>query len=210
MKIVNKNNISPTSVPLVPPTLQLRREEAARTLLTQMRASHPLHYMETKVSVRETKVSVAKTKVSVGETTVSVGETKGSVEKTKSFVKLDMLAKPFTIEEYIAVKSKLKLGKAAYPDGIPPEALKLCDFHDIMLLFANKLFLDDMALMTGIIKQAQELLLRQQKKNHSYYKWVPGELAATKKFKADQKAVQSIPTVAPGWVYNKTAADLFR
>ncbi|XP_019616472.1 PREDICTED: alpha-N-acetylneuraminide alpha-2,8-sialyltransferase-like isoform X5 [Branchiostoma belcheri] len=111
-----------------------------------------------------------------------------------------------------------------------------------------------MALLTGIIKQAQELLLRQQKfackeitmrqqkcallllammvliaminmkdhvglyynsltqetlvrKNHSYYKWVPGELAAMKKFKADQKG---IPTVAPGWVYNKTAADLFR
>ncbi|XP_019628692.1 PREDICTED: uncharacterized protein LOC109473257 [Branchiostoma belcheri] len=53
----------------------------------------------------------------------------------------------------------------------------------------------------------QETLVR---KNHSYYKWVPGELAATKKFKADQKAVQSIPTVTPGWVYNKTAADLFR
>ncbi|XP_078681457.1 uncharacterized protein LOC144916263 isoform X2 [Branchiostoma floridae x Branchiostoma belcheri] len=114
-----------------------------------------------------------------------------------------------------------------------------------------------MALLTGIIKQTQELLLRQQKfackeitmrqqkcallllammvliatiymkdhvglyynsltqetlvrKNHSYYKWVPGELAAMKKFKADQKAVQSIPTVTPGWVYNKTAADLFR
>ncbi|KAI8483147.1 hypothetical protein Bbelb_391660, partial [Branchiostoma belcheri] len=64
------------------------------------------------------------------------------------------------MEEYIAVKSKLKLGKAAYPDGIPPEALKLCDFHDIMLSFANKLFLDDKALLTGIIKQARELLLR--------------------------------------------------
>ncbi|XP_078681417.1 alpha-N-acetylneuraminide alpha-2,8-sialyltransferase-like isoform X4 [Branchiostoma floridae x Branchiostoma belcheri] len=50
----------------------------------------------------------------------------------------------------------------------------------------------------------------QKRKNHSYYKWVPGELAAMKKFKADQKAVQSIPTVTPGWVYNKTAADLFR
>ncbi|KAI8494389.1 hypothetical protein Bbelb_276150 [Branchiostoma belcheri] len=55
--------------------------------------------------------------------------------------KLDISAEPFTMEEYIAVKSKLKLGKAAYPDGIPPEALKLCDFHDIMLSFANKLFL---------------------------------------------------------------------
>ncbi|KAI8482935.1 protein deubiquitination [Branchiostoma belcheri] len=51
---------------------------------------------------------------------------------------------------------------------------------------------------------------KETKKNHSYYKWVPGELAATKKFKADQKAVQSIPTVAPVWVYNKTAAGLFR
>ncbi|KAI8482936.1 hypothetical protein Bbelb_393540 [Branchiostoma belcheri] len=61
MKIVNKNNISPTSVPLVLPTLQLRREEAARTLLTQMRASHPLHYMVTSDRREETKKDVITT-----------------------------------------------------------------------------------------------------------------------------------------------------
>ncbi|KAI8482928.1 hypothetical protein Bbelb_393460 [Branchiostoma belcheri] len=126
------------------------------------------------------------------------------------------------MEEYIAVKSKLKLGKAAYPDGIPPEALKLCDFHDIMLSFANKLFLEISRKKYTIKAMAvlqidrkihpwKKRLMGKKRKNHSYYKWVPGELAATKKFKADQKAVQSIPTtVAPGWVYNKTAADLFR
>ncbi|KAI8480716.1 hypothetical protein Bbelb_415540 [Branchiostoma belcheri] len=47
MKIVNENSNSLTSVLLVLPTLQSRREEAARTLLTQMRASDPLRYMVT-------------------------------------------------------------------------------------------------------------------------------------------------------------------
>ncbi|KAI8479811.1 hypothetical protein Bbelb_424700 [Branchiostoma belcheri] len=41
-------------------------------------------------------------------------------------------------------------------------------------------------------------------------KYVPNELAAQKKFQADQEALRSIPTEAPGWVYNKTAADMFR
>ncbi|XP_066283986.1 alpha-2,8-sialyltransferase 8F-like [Branchiostoma lanceolatum] len=40
--------------------------------------------------------------------------------------------------------------------------------------------------------------------------YTPNELAAQRLFLADQEAVQSIPTEAPGWVYNKTAADLFR
>ncbi|CAH1252525.1 ST8SIA1 [Branchiostoma lanceolatum] len=38
----------------------------------------------------------------------------------------------------------------------------------------------------------------------------PNESAALEKFQADQKFVQSIPTEAPGWVYNQSAADLFR
>ncbi|XP_078684720.1 alpha-2,8-sialyltransferase 8F-like isoform X2 [Branchiostoma floridae x Branchiostoma belcheri] len=41
-------------------------------------------------------------------------------------------------------------------------------------------------------------------------KYVPNELAAQKKFQADQEALRSIPTEAPGWIYNKTAADMFR
>ncbi|XP_035693221.1 alpha-N-acetylneuraminide alpha-2,8-sialyltransferase-like [Branchiostoma floridae] len=43
-----------------------------------------------------------------------------------------------------------------------------------------------------------------------YAKYIPKESDALKKFLDDQAAVQSIPTEAPGWVYNKTAADLFR
>ncbi|KAI8483101.1 N-acetylated-alpha-linked acidic dipeptidase 2 [Branchiostoma belcheri] len=39
----------------------LRREEAARTLLTQMRASHPLHYMVTSDRREETKKDVITT-----------------------------------------------------------------------------------------------------------------------------------------------------
>ena len=34
----------------------------------------------------------------------------------------------------------MSLGKAAGPDGIPTEVLKLCDFDDIILSFANGLF----------------------------------------------------------------------
>ncbi|XP_035692446.1 uncharacterized protein LOC118426924 [Branchiostoma floridae] len=44
----------------------------------------------------------------------------------------------------------------------------------------------------------------------AYAKYIPKESVALEKFLADQAAVQSIPTEAPGWVYNKTAADLFR
>ncbi|XP_078613006.1 alpha-N-acetylneuraminide alpha-2,8-sialyltransferase-like [Branchiostoma floridae x Branchiostoma japonicum] len=44
----------------------------------------------------------------------------------------------------------------------------------------------------------------------AYARHIPNETVALGKFRADQAAVQSIPTEAPGWVYNKTAADLFR
>ena len=49
---------------------------------------------------------------------------------------------PFSKEEYITVKASLKLGKAAGPDGIPPDVFKLCNFDDIILNFANGLFQD--------------------------------------------------------------------
>ena len=35
------------------------------------------------------------------------------------------------------VKLSLKLGKAAGPDGIPPEVFKLCDFDQVCLDFCN-------------------------------------------------------------------------
>jgi hypothetical protein len=40
---------------------------------------------------------------------------------------------PFTISELAAVKSTLKQGKSAGPDGIPPEVLKNCNLDDIIL-----------------------------------------------------------------------------
>ncbi|KAI8507628.1 hypothetical protein Bbelb_150080 [Branchiostoma belcheri] len=41
-------------------------------------------------------------------------------------------------------------------------------------------------------------------------RYVPNESVAQKRFQADQEALRSIPTEAPGWVYNQTAADMFR
>ena len=53
---------------------------------------------------------------------------------------LNIKSGPFSKEEYAKAKKKLSLGKAAGPDGIPTEVLKLCDFDDIILSFANGLF----------------------------------------------------------------------
>lgn len=50
---------------------------------------------------------------------------------------LDINDDPFTMEEWKKVKSGLKIGKAAGPDGIPPEVLKSCDFDEICLQFCN-------------------------------------------------------------------------
>ena len=41
------------------------------------------------------------------------------------------------MDEYKKVKLSLKLGKAAGPDGIPPEVFKLCDFDQVCLDFCN-------------------------------------------------------------------------
>ena len=49
---------------------------------------------------------------------------------------------PFSIEEYTVVKRSLTLGKAAGPDGIPPDVFKLCNLDDLTLSFANGLFQD--------------------------------------------------------------------
>ena len=50
---------------------------------------------------------------------------------------------PFTMDEFIKVKSSLKTGKAAGPDEIPPEVYKLCDFDEICLDFCNKALIDN-------------------------------------------------------------------
>ncbi|KAJ8384488.1 hypothetical protein AAFF_G00205090 [Aldrovandia affinis] len=44
---------------------------------------------------------------------------------------------PFTLREFATVKSTLKQGKSAGPDGIPPEVLKNCDLDDIILEICN-------------------------------------------------------------------------
>ncbi|KAJ8417763.1 hypothetical protein AAFF_G00226060 [Aldrovandia affinis] len=43
----------------------------------------------------------------------------------------------FTVTEFARVKSTLKQGKSAGPDGIPPEVLKNCDLDDIILEICN-------------------------------------------------------------------------
>ncbi|XP_078674338.1 alpha-N-acetylneuraminide alpha-2,8-sialyltransferase-like isoform X3 [Branchiostoma floridae x Branchiostoma belcheri] len=55
-----------------------------------------------------------------------------------------------------------------------------------------------------------EKLTDEMRKKHRYYMWAINESVAQEKFLADQKVVQTIPTEAPGWVYERTAADLFR
>ena len=49
----------------------------------------------------------------------------------------------FTMEEYQQVKRKLKTGKLPGSDEIPPEVLKFCDLHEIILNFANKLLINN-------------------------------------------------------------------
>ena len=48
---------------------------------------------------------------------------------------------PFTVKEYQAVKRKLKEDKTLGSDGISTEALKHCDFDDIIVKYANKLLI---------------------------------------------------------------------
>ena len=58
------------------------------------------------------------------------------------FSELPIKNGPFKMEEYKAAKKKMKTGKAAGPDEIPPEVLKLCDLDEIVLQFANKLLVN--------------------------------------------------------------------
>ena len=56
---------------------------------------------------------------------------------------LDINDEPFTLDEFRKVKSSLKTGKAAGPDGIPPEVFKLCDFDETCLEFCNKALMEN-------------------------------------------------------------------
>ena len=55
---------------------------------------------------------------------------------------LNIKTGPFTVKEYQAVKRKLKEDKTLGSDGISTEALKHCDFDDIIVKYANKLLID--------------------------------------------------------------------
>ena len=50
---------------------------------------------------------------------------------------LDINDEPFIMKEGKKMKTSLKIGKAAGPDGIPPEVFKSCDFDEICLQFCN-------------------------------------------------------------------------
>ena len=58
------------------------------------------------------------------------------------FRDLDINDGPFTPQELEKVKKGLSNGKALGPDNISSEVLKLCNFDEIILSFANKLIID--------------------------------------------------------------------
>ena len=66
----------------------------------------------------------------------------GEEEITTVLHQLNIETSPFTVKECQAVKRKLKEDKTLGSDGISTEALKHCDFNDIVLKYANKLLID--------------------------------------------------------------------
>ncbi|KAJ8398075.1 hypothetical protein AAFF_G00431520 [Aldrovandia affinis] len=58
-------------------------------------------------------------------------------EITAVLTNLEIDDGPFTLGEFATVKSTLKQGKSAGPDGIPREVLKNCDLDDIILEICN-------------------------------------------------------------------------
>ena len=66
----------------------------------------------------------------------------GEEEITTVLHQLSIKTGPFTVKEYQAVKRKLKEDKTLGSDGISIEALKHCDFDDIIVKYANKLLID--------------------------------------------------------------------
>ena len=63
-------------------------------------------------------------------------------EIPKLFKDIQINDQHFTLDELKKAKQSLTLGKACGPDDIPPDILKLCNFDDIILKFANKLLVD--------------------------------------------------------------------
>ena len=59
------------------------------------------------------------------------------------FEDLGINDEPFTLDEFRKVRASLKIGKAAGPDGIPPEVFKFCDFDDICLDFCNRALMEN-------------------------------------------------------------------
>ena len=66
----------------------------------------------------------------------------GEEEITAVLHQLNIKTGPFTVKEYQTVKRKLKEEKTLGSDGISTEALKHCDFDDIVVKYANKLLID--------------------------------------------------------------------
>ena len=66
----------------------------------------------------------------------------GEEEITTVLHQLNIKTGPFTVKEYQAVKRKLKEDKTLGSDGISTEALKSCDFDDIVVKYAIKLLID--------------------------------------------------------------------
>ncbi|KAJ8372628.1 hypothetical protein AAFF_G00280930 [Aldrovandia affinis] len=62
----------------------------------------------------------------------------GDEEEIPSFLQnLNIDDGPFTTSEFARVKTTLREGKSAGPDGIPPEVLKNCGLDNIILQFCN-------------------------------------------------------------------------
>ena len=55
--------------------------------------------------------------------------------------KLNIKTGPFTNSENENVRKQIKENKATGSDGISPEVLKRCEISDILISFANKIFI---------------------------------------------------------------------
>ncbi|XP_078674337.1 alpha-N-acetylneuraminide alpha-2,8-sialyltransferase-like isoform X2 [Branchiostoma floridae x Branchiostoma belcheri] len=111
------------------------------------------------------------------------------------------------------------VGKLYTPGPVPELALKTAGTIVWADRNLSKEVKDEFSREHGIVANTSaelklnatgEKLTDEMRKKHRYYMWAINESVAQEKFLADQKVVQTIPTEAPGWVYERTAADLFR
>ena len=72
-----------------------------------------------------------------------IGEDENETDLLPVLQDLGINDSPFTVDELVYAKKKLSEGKSAGPDGIPPEVIKRCNFDDIIILFANKLLIEN-------------------------------------------------------------------